>query len=375
MLVNALLRYLLCISPWRAENVFYASHVAPPLRQGWTRVVTGDHESWILVDSRGGTGQWRPAPPEGVPAESIPTVETPPAYRIGLRRMAATLVAQAGGDAAYPHLAGLFDRLLSMGNGRFEAAELERFVALCAQPGWLPEGIAAYRADLLAGACDSRFPGYFVGLMMLFLDAIQGARAVILSGMLLDPRARSHLHALLDGVFRQLLDNDGPASIEQAAKGLRRKGKELLATAARQQRDEDFYGNVFRSCAFFYGANRGFDWLASSVQDPAESARFRRAADETEEFLVYTSSSLLHHFGNLKFGWAGWQQHVRHVADVRRELGAAAAEREVTYYLQTAFYYPACYREALLAGGKPPPETIGTAGGATIGQLCGACAP
>jgi hypothetical protein len=40
-------------------------------------------------------------------------------------------------------------------------------------------------------------------------------------------------------------------------------------------------------------------------------------------------------------------------------------------YIELTYFYPEYYRQALSEGLKPPPEIAGTAGGATIGALCG----
>jgi hypothetical protein len=375
MLVNALLRYLLCISPWRAEGVYYQSHQASPLHDDkWTRVTSAGHTGWIFIDRQAGTGMFRSSPPRGVDPKSIPAIEIPTQYRVGLRTMADTLVAQVGGATAYPRLANLLDRLLAMGNGRFETAEVAKFLDSCTDPQWFPAGLAGYRSDLVRGMCEGRYPGYFVGLMLLLLKAISGVEAIVLSGALMSRQSTANLIGLIGFALGQIAANDGPEHIDRAAQELRAEGKSHLAEARKATREEAFYGHVFLSCPFFYGAKMAFEYLAAVSEEPEARRTYEKADYECEELLMYASSSLLSHFVNLKFGWSLWQEHGRRVSEIRKTKGTAAGERQVMEYLELAYFYPEHYRHALHNGLKPPPETAGTAGGATIGELCGGSA-
>lgn len=372
MLVNALLRYLLCISPWRAESVYYFSLQSPPLHNNkWTRVMSAGHTGWIFIDRQAGTGKYRSSPPRGVDPKSVPTIEIPTQYRVGLRTMADTLVAQVGGATAYPRLANLLDRLLAMGDGRFETAEVARFLHFCTNPQCFPAGLASYRSDLARGMCEGRYPGYFVGLMLLLLKAISGVEAIVLSGALMSRERTANLIGLLNFALGQIATNDGPERIDRAAQELRAEGKSHLAEARKATRDEVFYGHVFLSCPFFYGAKMAFEYLTAVSKEPEATTTYEKADYECEELLVYASSSILNHFVNLKFGWPLWQEHNRRVSEIRKTKGAPAGERQVMEYLELAYFYPEDYRHALQNGLKPPPETAGTAGGATIGELCG----
>lgn len=371
-LVNALLRYLLCISPWRAESVYYHSNQAPPLHDNkWTRVTSAGHAGWIFIDRQAGTAKYRSSQPQGIDPRSIPNIEIPTEYRVGLRTMADTLVAQAGGATAYPRLANLLDRLLAMGDGRFETAEVARFLDSCADPQWFPAGFSGYRSDLVQGVCEGRYPGYFVGLMLLLLKAISGVEAIVLSGTLMSRQRTANLIGPIEFALSQIATNDGPERINHAAQELRAEGKSHLAEARKATRDEIFYGHVFLSCPVFYGAKMAFEYLAAGSEKPEAKKMYEKADYECEELLVYASSSLLNHFENLKFGWPRWQEHCRRVSEIRKTKGAAVAERQVIEYLEVAYFYPEHYRHALQNGLKPPPETTGTAGGATAGELCG----
>ena len=372
MLVNALLRYLLCISPWRAESVYYLGHQDPPLHDNkWTRVTSAGHIGWIFIDRQAGTGKYRSSPPRGVDPKSIPTIEIPTQYRVGLRTMAETLVAQVGGGKAYPSLANLLDQLLAMGDGRFETAEVARFLDLCTDPEWFPGGLSGYRSDLLRGMCEGRYPGYFVGLMLLLLKAISGVEAIVLSGAVMSRQRTANVIGFIQFALDSIFTNDGSERIDRAGKELRADGKSHLAEARKATRDEVFYGHLFLGCAFFYGAKMTFEYLAAVSTAPDAKKMYEKADYECEEFLVYASSSILNRFENLKFGWPRWQEHGRRVLEIRETKGAAAAERQVMEYLDLAYFYPEHYRHALQSGSKPPPEAAGTAGGATIGELCG----
>lgn len=372
MLVNALLRYLLCISPWRAESVYYLGHKAPPLHNNkWTRVTSAGHTGWIFIDRQAETGRYRSSPPRDVDPNSIPTIEIPTQYGVGLRTMAETLVVQVGGRKAYPSLANLLDRLLAMGDGSFETAEVARFLDLCTDPEWFPGGLAGYRSDLLQGMCEGRYPGFFVGLMLLLLKAISGVEVIVLSGAVMSRPRTANVMGLIKFALDSILANEGSERIDRAGKELRAEGKSHLAKARKATRDEVFYGHLFLGCAFFYGAKMTFEYLAAVSTAPDAKKMYEKADYECEEFLVYASSSILNHFENLKYGWPRWQEHGRRVLEIRETKGAAAAERQVMEYLELAHFYPERYRHALQSGLKPPPETAGTAGGATIGELCG----
>src|SRR5437870_958336 len=226
ILVNALLRSLLCVSPWRMEAIYYQTHEGPtPLDAQWTRIVANDREGWVFVDRKAGRGEYRSSPPPGVDPKTIPTIEIPAEYRIGLRTMAAKLVDQVGGGSEYPHLDGLRDRLLAMGDGRFESTAVAEFVELCADPNRFPAALADYRSALLSGLCDTYYPGYYVGLMLLLLEAIQGVEVFALGGVIVSRAHPPHLMALLHPVLKGILDNDGPERIEAAAAKLDEEGK------------------------------------------------------------------------------------------------------------------------------------------------------
>jgi hypothetical protein len=372
MLVNALLRYLLCISPWRAEGWYYQSHsTPPPPDKMWTRIINGTHIGWIFIDLEADTGKYSSSPPEGMNPELIPTIVIPVQYQTGLRNMANTFVEQVGGVAVYPLLANLFDRLLSMGDGRFETEELNKFLDLWTITNWYPGGLADYRNNLVSGLCGCRYPGYFVGLMLLLLNAISGVEAIVMSGALLSRNNITDLMRLLKFVFDQILINEGPDRIEQAAQKMRNEGRLHLVEARKATRDEVFYGHLFLSCPFFYGAKMAFEYLVMTSNDPAARAVFQKKEYECEEYLVCASSSIMNQFENLKFGWPAWQKHCQRILEIRKTKGAPAADRKVMEYIELTYFYPEYYRQALSEGLKPPPEIAGTAGGATIGALCG----
>jgi hypothetical protein len=196
--------------------------------------------------------------------------------------------------------------------------------------------------------------------MLLLLKSIEGAEGVALSGAMLSPQRSPDLMGLVRTVLLPLLANDGPERIEQAARELRGEGKKHFEQAREAVRDEAFYGHLFQACPLFHGAARGFELLANQILDR-----------ECEEYLVYASSSLLNHFENLQRGWARWQQHQQRVARVRAAQGEAAAERQARHYLKFTYFYPGSYLQPLLQGGPAPPEALGTAGGAILGDLCG----
>lgn len=374
MLVNSLLRYLLCISPYRAEGLYYQIHQTPcpyPYDKMWTRVIIGEHTGWIFIDLQADTGKYRPSPPPVVDPKLIPTIVVPVQYQTELRKMANTLVEQVGGASAYPHLANLFDRLLAMGDGRFETDEVSKFLDLWTDPNWFPSGLARYRDSLLSGMCKCRYPGYFVGLMLVLLNAISSVEVIVMSGALLSRESLTDLMRLLRFAFDQILTNDGPERIDHAAQQLRTEGKSHLAEARKATRDEVFYGHLFLSCPFFYGAQMAFEYLAMTSTEPAARTTYQKKDYECEEYLVCASTSIQNQFENLKFGWPMWQKNCQRVSEIRKTKGTPAGEQKMMEYLELNYFYPEYYRHALQEGLKPPPETAGTAGGATIGELCG----
>lgn len=377
VLVNALLRFLLCVSPWRAEEIYYASHAAPPLQpKGWTKVGAPGHTGWIFLDQDAGTGRYRSTPPPGVDPTQISTIVIPPHSVFGLRDMAKQLVEQSGAARINPALDNLYSRLVSMGNGTFETAEMARFLDSCrlaaSNPATFKKALADYRIELLQGMCNTRYPGYFVGLMALFLNSIAGVEAIVLTGVQIERGRLPHLMALLKFAFDSIVQNDGPERLEHASADLRAEGKSHLEQADAASKDEVFYGHLFMSCPFFYGAKHGFEYLAAKSPAGSDARKSYENKDhECEELLVYSSSSLLNHFDNLHDGWAQFQKHCRRVSDLRKSKGDAAAESQVLEYLTLSHFYPSHYRDSLLQGLPAPPERDGTSGGAHIGHLCG----
>lgn len=377
VLVNALLRFLLCLSPWRAEGIYYMSHVAPPLRaKGWTKVTTAGHTGWIFLDRDAGTGKHSSTSPAGIDPTQVPTIVIPPHYQFGLRDMAKQLVEQSGAATINPALDNLYSHLVSMGDGTFETAEIARFLDLCrgaaGSPATFKKALADYRTELLQGMCNTHYPSYFVGLMALFLNSIAGIEAIVLTGVQIERGQLPHLMALLKFAVDSIVENDGLERLERAAADLRAEGKSHLEQADMTRKDEVFYGHLFMSCPFFYGAKQEFQYLAAQWPAGSDARKsYEKKEYECEELLVYSSSSLLNHFDNLHYGWAQFRKHCRRISDLRKAKGDAAAERQAIEYLTLSHFYPSHYRDSLLQGLPAPPERDGTSGGAHIGHLCG----
>lgn len=376
-LVNGLLRLLLCLSPWRAEEGYYSAMVAPPLQaKGWTKIQSPGRVSWIFIDEEAGTGRYRTNPPQGVDPAKIAVVDIPPHLVFGLRNMAKQLVEQSHADSLNPALKDIHPRLLAMGDGTFEMAENARFLQLCRSasinPGALREALQNYRTELLDGMCHTRYPGYYVGLMNLFFKAITGVEAIVLSGLLVPGGRVPNLIAMLKSAFDGILQNDGPSRIKKASLDLLADGKSHLEQAESAKRDEIFYGSLFKSCPFFNGAKMGFEFLAAISPIGSEERKTYEKKDyESEELQVYSTTSLLNHFDNLHCGWRQFKKHQRRVSNIRASKGDAAAELVVLEYIKLAHFYPSHYRDSLLNNLPAPPQATGTAGGAHIGNLCG----
>ena len=249
-------------------------------------------------------------------------------------------------------LQNLYVRLVSMGNGTFEMAELGRFLDLCFDrtgTGSLTTRLAEYQAQLQIGMCSCQYPGYFVGLMTLLIKTVAGVEGIALSNVQTERDRLPSTVALLKFVFDEIMRNDSPERIEGAAQALQAEGERHLEQARASTQDEMFYGHLFRSNPFFYGAKLAFEYLAAVAESESDTRKSHERRDhECEEYLVYASSSLLNHFDNLHFGWAQYQQHSRRVADLRTSNGVGAAEQQVNHYTEIVHFYPAHYRDALL---------------------------
>jgi hypothetical protein len=364
--LSALLRFLLCRSPSVAESrwAFSQSHPPFPVNR-WIEIRHPLKTGWIKLDDHR-NGLHSAVRPSNVTDTDMLVFVVPPGPSFQLRTQFSSLIPLIQQPEARRQFEDILPLLLDMGNGSFELREMEYFLDECfnaferGQSAPVPDEpiisfLNKYADDLCNRYLHQKAPGYFVGLIQLLVLAWN--RVSFFSPLW--PRWENGqappiiLLSLMKYVFAEIEGGIGWQEIDNAAREMYKRGSDLQDKALEAQGDDEFYGRLYESCSWLYGAAEGFSYLSKNTTlNPDERKEINNLLKMSRELGVMATTSLLSDCKNRLTGGAQLQADRKRILQVKQTKGLAAAEDLVTQLLEIELMYPASYHDQL----NPPQE-------------------
>jgi hypothetical protein len=358
----AALRSLLADQPNRPEEVWATKGLFLGYPEGqWFEISSAVGLRYMQVGRNGRFSRDRPA---GVGDSQLVKVTKPPGPFFGIR----TFLDRMAGRFEDMHdlefgnlLRELSPALRAMGDGSFDAMEVRGFLKGCY--GQLSSGQSAvpfverYMAELLPRHSGFRIPGYYVAYMLVLDGAWRAMRERPVVDLMLASFNRpgqaiqdkiGNVNDLLLLVLKTLAGPAGEAqAAERAIKSMHAVGEQLVRDARSAESVGVFYGKIYESCPWLYGAFRGYQFLANTTADPEKRREHGAAATFCEELSVRTRTSLDHIFGTW-VGTGSLEGMRREIAHVRRKDGDFDAEMLADQRINSELLFPPFWRPYLL---------------------------
>jgi hypothetical protein len=132
--------------------------------------------------------------------------------------------------------------------------------------------------------------------------------------------------------------------IRNASESMQLKGDETQESALTAQELGLFYGHIFASMSWFWGALRGFKFL-TFVEPGVKSDSI--ALNVCDERIAIAEASLASHFAD-SLDRRDLLSRRDHIAQLRKESGDPAADQLADQYLEMEMLYPSYFKQFLL---------------------------
>jgi len=312
---------------------------------------THELEGGIVYQQFGdNAGQTRWTRPEGLSDEYLIHIFEPKETNTTLRNFLVQLegkLTDPSAIAAQKSRSHILDLLYGPKDNAFSASLLMKALA---------DGLRTIKQskcdDLIAGVeqgfINFRIDGRTASNSCLLLEIINQAHPeyrFVVEELILERLAIANAQRVGDFLSAFAEDNRGVTWIKAAASVMQEKGAKLQQEALNAKSLGGFYGNLYKSCIWLWGAVNGHRFLAGRGRDPTGESKV--AANVCEEWLVVASTTMFKAFLDSMDG--------RHliadrelIANQRKKGGIEAAEAFVHELIEIQMSYPRSFRANLL---------------------------
>jgi hypothetical protein len=328
-------------------------------------VAAGAPGTWFELRKRGvptgytqaeaSRGRYTSIPPRNVAGEEIRPLEVPDPPPTVLREFLSLMI-----DRLAEHDAGAASNFLPYRNLLTESEDTAGYLAtrqltsaLAAGAGLrVPEAavMVEFETKLLELFNSFKMRGEVVGILLMLCLVAQKADPQRALTVALQSTPKTTVHDIAgfgDFVLSGVISQAGGAGwINEAAQGLNDSVEAKLDEAAAASSTGNFYGAIYSSIPFAYGAKRGFGFLSRSAPGD-EAAHYAVLANQCDERFAHGMAALQADFGN-SMDSRFVLSHRRMVERQRRLRGETSAEATTIELIDTSMMYPAFFRAFLL---------------------------
>ncbi len=352
--IISLLRFLQAARPSYQEQSWATQAVMAAAPGQWFELRRGGIPTGYL-QAEESRGRYTSTPPEKVSQNRIRPLDMPDPPPTVLRRFLSSMIDRfaAQDPVAARDFLPYRDLLLKSEEDAGYLATRELTGALATGAGLrVPEALvmAEYENTLLGQFNHLGVRGEIVGILLMLCHVARKADPQTALTLALQSTPKTPVCDLAgfgDFVLSGVMSQSGGASwIKEAAQELRDRDEAKLDEAMAAKSAGNFYGAIYSSIPFAYGAKRGFGFLSRSLTGD-EAVNCQVLANQCDERFAYGMAALKVDFGN-SMDWRFLLAHRRMVDKHRQLKGETYAEATAVELIDISMMYPALFRPFLL---------------------------
>ena len=359
--VVALQKFLFCGSPTSAEEFWWRRGVDRGERGPWTEIRgQGVPSFYIFNDGVNGRSGWE-LPPDVRP-EDVTVISLPSPAPKTLRNYYKLLVDQFDeNDSWMKDLRVRIKRIEEMEIPNYDQIvtyqSLNQIRSKLASEQINAEYLEEFISNVDKSYNNFRITGPIAADLAMIAKVLCLAipyRFMFVPGFRMDSLiAENSLASCLSNLVNySLVPGEMTKLIRQACDYMQSKGEELQDSALNAENSGEFYGRIYGSIFWFFGAQKGLNFLiASNPSFPSEANDIRIALNYCEERGVVSMVSVQNQFADT----LDYRELLGHVMEIEKERqlhGESAAEQLADQYIETEMLYPPYAKNCLLGHTK-----------------------